>query len=154
MNERRSGTDRRRRVSSRAETWLQAALAVAIIVAVAVSAGSFRTVRRVDKNTRRIDSGEVALRDANFRICGRANVTRAEIHNVEAQAFGPASLRRLRQRLPILDCRPNLFDRKATPLSVGLQRAYVRAYAAGTVDPATGLIKGPVGAPAPERKGP
>lgn len=64
---------------------------------------------------------------AAYRICQRQAVDRAFAHS----AVDPGYRLFVEQRLPILDCRPNLFNLPAKPLPREMQKDFVRRFQDG-----------------------
>lgn len=96
-------------------------------------------IARVDSNTNRIDAASVKLkekegtdietaREASYRICERGNLTRAEIlFTVSKYETENLNMQRA-ERLPIVDCTPNLDGHAAHALPLDEQKKYIDFY--------------------------
>jgi hypothetical protein len=134
-----------------------AASCTCILLVAALFMWTSSTTSRLDK----IEHGDTAAaRRALFRQCQRQKLQNAEIHwQLSPERIKPALQQlhlparavrerlagarveraRLERSLPLLDCAANLRGQAPMPLSPAAQRAYIRQYVAGRLNPVTGL---------------
>ena len=131
---------------------------------VAILAGVLLAFVVVNSIYTRVNAHKISTleREADARMCARANLTRAEIHVAyqnpqnDPMNLPPGlgdtepyllhllklsernrqiGLERVQRFLPILDCSPNLEGEAAKPYPRGKQRKFVQQYKAGKLDP-------------------
>lgn len=154
--------DRDVRLTRRLLRLVIAVLIVNVVFGGALSIGAMVIAVRVQSNTDDIETvarlDTAAAREARYRNCEREQRLRAEqqfrasltppgsIQQLVRQLGLPAALAKqttveaVRQRLPIFNCDPLLFEGRgvtsqANSLTAREQADYVRRYAAGLIDP-------------------
>lgn len=148
-----------------AQVWKRTALAILAVVCIVgavVTVTLLSYIGDVNENADKIAKIERkdrnALRRATYYICFRQQLERAEIHAAysnpitvpagsdpvvavllsAAEVERKRSLARVRDNLPILNCKPNLKGRPAVPKHAAGQRSFVARYLAGLLDPNPG----------------